>query len=83
MTPAPDSPTFVFGGATNEVTSIAILIGDEQIDVELIHVPEHGWNLSFADLPSQWAVAGPLNAKVVTFDDGIEVQRLPLQSVSG
>lgn len=77
-TPVPESPTFVFGGADESISSVVVLVNGEPLSIDLLDVSEREWQAGIIQLPTRWRAFGEPLVEVVASIDGDEVHRLVL-----
>ncbi len=70
-----DAPTFVFGGVSDDVESVVLTSGGEQVVLDVLEVPGHPWGAVIGDVPRRWRSAGSLGVEVISKEDGTVLAR--------
>ena len=70
-----DAPTFVFGGVSDDVGSVVLTSGDEQVVLDVLDVPNHSWGAVIGELPRSWRSAGSFRVEAISKSDGAVLAR--------
>ena len=70
-----DAPTFVFGGVSDDVGSVVLTSGGEQVVLDVSDVPGHTWGAVIGEIPRSWRSADSFDVEAISQHDGAVLAR--------
>ena len=70
-----DAPTFVFGGVSDDVGSVVLTSGGEQVVLDVLDVPDRSWGAVVGELPRSWRSVGSFRVEAISKRDGAVLVR--------